>query len=147
MFLIDIVKRMPGVNYILRITRPARFRAWEWVATFPWRFGGPSLPVRPQKPKMVISLTSFPDRIRHVWLVVETLLRQDRKADSIVLVLAECQFPGRKLPRRLQMQQHRGLEIMWVAEDLRSYKKLIPVREAYPDATIVTVDDDVLYKP
>jgi hypothetical protein len=35
---------------------------------------------------------------------------------------------------------------MWVNEDTRSYKKLVPVRLAYPDATVVTIDDDVIYR-
>jgi hypothetical protein len=38
-----------------------------------------------------------------------------------------------------------GLEIIWVKENSRSYKKLLPTLETYPDVTIVTADDDVLY--
>jgi hypothetical protein len=32
-------------------------------------------------------------------------------------------------------------------EDLKSYKKLIPALEAYPDHYIVTADDDLVYPP
>jgi len=50
-----------------------------------------------------------------------------------------------RLPSRLRQQQRRGLEILWVDGRLRSYNKLLPVRRAYPTATIITVDDDALY--
>ena len=35
---------------------------------------------------------------------------------------------------------------MWVPEDYGPHLKLIPLRRSYPSATIVTVDDDVLYR-
>jgi len=41
---------------------------------------------------------------------------------------------------------NRGLEIRACA-DLRSFKKLIPALEAFPNAYIATADDDVYYRP
>ena len=38
----------------------------------------------------------------------------------------------------------RGLEIRF-CPNYKSYKKLIPTLELFPDANIVTIDDDVLY--
>jgi hypothetical protein len=61
------------------------------------------------------------------------------------LVLADEKFPSRTLPRKLVQQQRRGLEILWVTRDSGSFDKLIPTRLAYPDAIIVTVDDDAMY--
>lgn len=96
---------------------------------------------------VVVSLTSFPARIDHVWIAIESLLQQNAPPRKVVLVLAACEFPGRNLPTELQRQEERGLEILWTDHNTRSYKKLLPTREAYPQATIVTADDDVLYEP
>jgi hypothetical protein len=41
--------------------------------------------------------------------------------------------------------RERGLEIR-TCDDLRSYKKLIPAIEAFPDAFIATADDDIYYR-
>ena len=96
---------------------------------------------------LVVSLTSFPARIDDVWITIESIFQQDYKPSRVVLVLAEPEFPGRKLPASLQRQVRRGLEILWVPENTRSYKKLLPVREKYPDSAIVTFDDDIIYEP
>ena len=92
-------------------------------------------------------MTSFPARIRHAWIPIETILRQDLPVDRIVLVLAEDEFPTRHLPRPLLDQVGRGLEIIWTPSNARSHNKLLPTRLAYPSATIVTVDDDARYEP
>lgn len=96
---------------------------------------------------VVVSLTSFPARIDHAWIAIESLLQQDAPPRKVVLVLATSEFPGRDLPTELRQQHERGLEILWTDRNTRSYKKLLPTREAYPQATIVTADDDVLYEP
>jgi len=98
-------------------------------------------------PEVVVTLTSFPARIEHAWIAIETLFRQDPTPDRIVLVLADGAFPSRALPRKLVQQQRRGLEVLWVAGDSGSFDKLIPTRLVYPDAVLVTVDDDAMYAP
>ncbi len=96
---------------------------------------------------LIVSLTSFPARIKTVHLCVETLLNQTLKPEKVILVLAEEQFPHKEadLPRELIEQTKRGLSIMW-DKDIKSYKKLIPVKKAFPKAIIVTADDDVYYR-
>ncbi|WP_456786652.1 hypothetical protein [Cellulomonas sp. P5_C5] len=94
---------------------------------------------------VVVSLTSFPARVGRVWLTVCSLLDQTERPQKVVLVLSRPEFPTDDLPRRLQRLQSRGLEIRFVEGNARSYKKLVPVLDAYPDEVIVTADDDVLY--
>jgi hypothetical protein len=65
----------------------------------------------------------------------------------MVLVLAEEEFPGRKLPRRIVNQQARGLTVVWVNLNYRSYDKLLPVLERYPLAKVITIDDDKIIPP
>ena len=96
---------------------------------------------------LVVCLTSHPSRIRHAWIAIETIFRQRRVPDRIVLVLGEDKFASRTLPRMLVRQQRRGLEILWVPHDCGSFDKLVPLRVASPDAVIITVDDDAMYAP
>lgn len=97
--------------------------------------------------ELVVSLTSFPGRIGTVHETVKSLLSQSLKPNRVVLWLAEEQFPKkeRELPRRLLRLKHAGLEIRW-CHDLKSYKKLLPSLDAFPDAIIVTADDDLYFR-
>lgn len=97
-------------------------------------------------PQVIISLTSFPARVNTVHQAIQTLLVQTYKADRIILWLARDEFPEgeNSLPLQLQKLCARGLEIRW-CENIRSYKKLIPTLERFPDAIIMTFDDDLLY--
>ena len=96
---------------------------------------------------LIISLTSFPERINKVNQTIETLLNQSLNAAKVILWLAEEQFPNKEkdLPQQLLDLIPRGLEIDW-CEDIKSYKKLIPAIKKYPDSIIVTADDDLIYK-
>ena len=91
---------------------------------------------------LVVALTSYPPRIRSAWRTIETLLRQTMRPQSVVLVLAKEEFPHQRLPLRIRLQQRRGLEILWVEKNGKSFDKLIPLLERYPGASIITCDDD-----
>lgn len=97
---------------------------------------------------IIVSLTSYPARIGAIAQTISSLLTQSLKPDEVVLWLAESQFPQREggLPRSLLRLKRFGLTIEW-CEDIRSYKKLIPAIKKFPDAIIVTSDDDVYYHP
>jgi hypothetical protein len=96
--------------------------------------------------QVIVSLTSFPLRIDKVWMVVETMFRQTIRPDKIVLTLSELQFKEKKIPKKLLEQTQRGLEIIWTNDDLRSHKKYYYVMQKYPNAIVITVDDDILYE-
>jgi hypothetical protein len=99
---------------------------------------------------VVISLTAIPARLNTLHIVVESLLNQTMKPDRLVVWLSEYDREGRKvldknnLPSELLGQCKRGLQIEF-CEDLRSYRKLLPVMKLYPDCAIVTADDDTIY--
>jgi hypothetical protein len=99
----------------------------------------------PSDKKIIVSFTSFPERIEDVWIVVECLFRQSYKADKIILWLSESQFEGIKLPESLLNQVKRGLEIFFVKDDMKSHKKYLYAFEKYPNDYIITVDDDLYY--
>lgn len=101
--------------------------------------------VTEQSPEVIISLTSYPARMKTTWLAVESLLRQDTKPTRVVLNLFEGEFPERKLPATIERQIARGLEINWCPENLKVYLKIIPTIQKYPEALVVATDDDIIY--
>lgn len=97
--------------------------------------------------RLIITLTSFPARINHIWMVIETLLRQKVKPDMLILWLSKKQFPNGAgdLPQSLLCLTGRGLTIRMVDEDYRSHKKYYYCLKEFPNDHIITVDDDVFY--
>lgn len=97
--------------------------------------------------QLIISLTSFPARINTAHLAINTLLRQTLKPDRVILWLAESQFPQKEkdLPEDILKLFNFGLEIKW-CEDFKSYKKLLPALQEFPNDIIVTADDDIYYE-
>ena len=94
---------------------------------------------------LIVSLTTYGKRINDVYLAIESIMQGSIKPNHIILWLAQDEFNGKILPQTLQRQQKRGLEIQY-CEDIRSYKKIIPTMEKYPDSCVVTIDDDLLYE-
>ena len=105
-------------------------------------------PVDLESPRLIVSLTSFPARIKTVNYTIESILLQKKKANMVVLWLGYDKFPNKEkdLPKRLLRLTQFGLTIKW-CKDIRSYTKLIPSIEAFPNDIIVTIDDDVWYPP
>ena len=98
-------------------------------------------------PQLIVSLTSYPERIQTVCKPINTLLRQSVKPDRLILWLAEEEFSDKEaeLPSSLLSLKDLGLEIKW-CKDLKSYKKLIPALYEFPNDIIVTADDDIYYQ-
>lgn len=101
-----------------------------------------------ENPEYVLSLTSFPARIASLHIVIESLIRQKKKPDRLILWLSNEQFDGEKsLPPSLLEQKKRGLEIRFVDDDLRPHKKYFYAMQEFPYANIITIDDDIFYPP
>ena len=98
-------------------------------------------------PRLIVSLTSHPPRIKTAVVTINTLLRQTLKPNKLILWLAESQFPKKEkdLPKELLELRDLGLEIRW-CEDFKSYKKLIPALKEFPNDIIITADDDLYYE-
>jgi hypothetical protein len=133
----------------LRLAIGLRYRfllAKERMLMARMRAGGRVSPIE-SGADVVVSLTSFPARIEHAWIAIESIFQQDLPPKRIVLVLSEDEFPGRELPDSIHRQIERGLEVLWTPVNLRSFNKLIPTITKYPHCKIVTVDDDIIYEP
>ncbi len=99
-----------------------------------------------RNPQLIVSLTSFPQRMKDIHYCLHSLLCQTLKPNKLILWLAEEQFPNKEkdLPKKVLKLKQRGLSIEW-CKDTKSYKKLIPALKKYPDDIIVTADDDIYY--
>lgn len=93
---------------------------------------------------IIVSLTSYGERIFDVYLAIESIMQGSLKPNRIILCLSKDEFQGKSLPITLQKQIKRGLEIYY-CKDTRSYKKLIYTLKENPNATIITIDDDAIY--
>lgn len=96
--------------------------------------------------EVIVSLTTFPDRIDTVWITIATILTQSVLPNRIILWLAQEQFPNGEdsLPDGLLRFKQNGLEIMF-CEDLKSHKKYYYSMQNNPNTSIITIDDDVFY--
>lgn len=97
--------------------------------------------------QIIISLTSFPARIHEIKYTLHSLFCQTLPITAVVLCLSREEFPmcERDLPEDLLNLCQYGLEILWIEDNIRSYKKLIPAVQSYPDAIVISADDDLYY--
>lgn len=95
--------------------------------------------------EVIVSLTTFPARMKTLPIVLESLFRQTVKPDKIILWLADTQFSDKN---KVNLKLHKfitlGLNVEY-CEDLRSHKKYYYSMKNNPDAIVITVDDDIIY--
>lgn len=95
--------------------------------------------------EVIVSLTSFPARMDKIYITLESLFRQTIRPDRIILWLADEQYPDKKaVEMRLKKYKKLGLEIQY-CDDLRSHKKYFYTMKKYPEAIVITADDDIIY--
>ena len=95
------------------------------------------------KREVIVSLTSYRPRFGTLALTLYCLLSQTVAPDRVLLWLSEDD--ARQLPGKVTKLRSHGLDIR-TTEDIGSYKKIIPALLAFPDAIIVTADDDIFYE-
>ena len=93
---------------------------------------------------LIVSLTTYGQRINDVYLVIESIFNQTIKPNRVILWLDREEFRDDNIPITLFWLKERGLEIRYY-ENIKSYKKIIPTIEVAPISNIITIDDDVLY--
>lgn len=97
--------------------------------------------------QVIISLTSFPAAIKYAAKAIKSILEGSVLPDKIVLYLTFTQFDKTGIPDEITnlAKNNPHFEVRDYPTDIRSYRKLIPALNDFPDAIIVTIDDDVLY--
>ena len=100
------------------------------------------------KEEFIVSLTTYPKRTKKVFLTIESLFNQNTLPDKVILWLSKEEYQSLSdLPKSLLALQKRGLLIEFVEANHGPYKKLVYSYKLYPNSTIITVDDDILYPP
>lgn len=145
--MINILDHLSGSKAILQtnhMAAEAYFRAIRRLLYWRCRLGPIVEAERPHQldRPLVISLTSHPPRFKTLPLTLKCLLSQSVKPNTVVLWIAHNDRSY--LTQDILQLQERGLTIRY-CEDLRSYNKIIPTLDAYPNSYIVTADDDIHY--
>lgn len=93
--------------------------------------------------EVIVSLTSHGRRIYESYLAIESIMQGSILPNRIILWINR-DLQKKSLPLTLTNLCKRGLEIRYT-DDIGPYTKLIPSLLQYPEAIIVTIDDDILY--
>lgn len=99
------------------------------------------------KQQVIVSLTSFPAAIPYATQAIQSILNGSVLPDKVILYLTLSQFKKEEIPQELlKLEKDNSIfEIRNYDRDIRSYRKLIPALKDFPNAVIVTIDDDVAY--
>lgn len=99
------------------------------------------------KQQVIVSLTSFPAAIGFAGRAIQSILNGSVLPDKVVLYLTYSQFGDSGIPQEITdlARNNPIFEVRNYDRDIRSYRKLVPALRDFPDAVIVTVDDDVAY--
>lgn len=95
-------------------------------------------------PALVVSFTTYPDRVWCLPMVVGSILRQTLLPDEIVLYLSREQFDSLNDPI-LRSIEKQGVRLALVDGDIRSHKKYFYAMQDYTESLIITIDDDIIY--
>lgn len=98
-----------------------------------------------RKEEVILSLTSHRPRFKSLPWTLECLVRQSIKADRILVWIDTPDIPH--ITPEMKAMEARGVEFRETSRNLRPFNKIIHTLKEFPDAIIVTVDDDIYYKP
>lgn len=100
-----------------------------------------------RNPRLIVTLTSYPERMETIDVVLYSLLDQTLKPDKIVLWLSYEEFPNLEddVPSNILDMKKYGIEIEF-CHNIRSYKKLVYSLKKYPNDLLVICDDDIYYQ-
>lgn len=94
--------------------------------------------------KIIVSLTSYGERLRNVPRVLESIKAQSCPVDKIVINLCDAEVIPPVLFNYVQRNANL-VRINRVPEDTKVWKKFLPTFELYPDDMIICIDDDFIY--
>lgn len=105
--------------------------------------------MHPAKPKILVSMTSYPGRIANVYKAIGLLLtNQTQQPDEIHLWLAKSEFPQleQSLPKELQaILKLPTIFLHWLDKNTYVHKRHEIFKIAPSDACVFFIDDDVRY--
>lgn len=102
--------------------------------------------------KVIVTLTSWIKRINNLQPTLDGILNGERVPDKIILNLSIEEFneAGISLPDYLEELKWNNdrFSVNWVkGPNTKTFKKLLPTLEQYPDDIVISIDDDIIYPP
>lgn len=94
---------------------------------------------------IVVTMTSFPARFKTIHLAIKSIMAQRVKPDKIILYLDE-NVEDAQITEKMRKLEKYGLEIKKRPVDMKVHKKYFYAMKEYPDAIIITADDDCMYR-
>lgn len=93
---------------------------------------------------IIVSLTTFPKRVKYIDLVIKSILNQSHPIKEIQLYVSELDDFTHLQKQKLSSLKN--VRIKWVKENIKSHKKYFYAFQQYGEHFhIVTVDDDIIY--
>lgn len=140
--LVDLKNELYKYTQIYKIKQINKERIMSEIENFK----GCGITKEKRNPRLVVSLTSYPERMYDLHYTIYSLLKQYHKPDEILLWLSKEEFPNleKDIPKKVLDLKKFGLSIRW-CKNLKSYKKLIFALKEYPDDILITADDDLYY--
>lgn len=92
----------------------------------------------------IVSLASHSKRMNTLHLCLESLFKQTIRPKKILLYL-DSSVSSKDIPNNIIPFIEAGLEIIFVSNQIGPHNKYYFTLKNYPNDTIVTVDDDVIY--
>jgi len=99
----------------------------------------------PRETPIVVTMTSFPARFKAIHLAIKSIMAQTIKPDRIILYLDDTVRDDQITGKMRQLEKY-GLEIRKRPVDMKVHKKYYYAMKEFPDAIIVTSDDDCMYR-
>ena len=94
---------------------------------------------------LVVSFTSYKQRINYCPYVIESILAQKVQPEKIILWLSKKDFKNdSSLPKRLKKQIKKGLDIRFIERDLGPHTKYYYAFKSLKSKNILTIDDDII---
>lgn len=96
-----------------------------------------------RKIKIIVSLTTFPDRFFSLQKTLVSIFNQTTKADRIIVWLGS---DVNIIPNSLLQFEKYGVTFIRKKENLMSHKKYFYAMQEFPNDIVITIDDDVIYQ-
>lgn len=103
---------------------------------------------REPRPRIVVSMTSIPERINDLKYTVKSILKQSLQPDEIAINIPLKTLKGKEYIIPEWMMRISKVKLYRPEVDLGPATKLLPtLKREHPDTKIMVVDDDVVYPP
>lgn len=98
-----------------------------------------------KKPGIIVSLTSYGQRIKKVWIPIEMMFNQTVKPNRIILWLDKNEFSDNSAySKKIKRLIKRGLEIKY-CDNIVGHKKYYYSMKENTEDILIMIDDDIIY--